>query len=103
MPPVELGGGEREDLLLVLRVDAVGEVVDPPLGVAFPQGTAASCTTTEGTVAGGEFSVWAEYMQPWSDVLEIATYAERSGWHGVWYADHYMPNTGDRRSTDAVR
>jgi alkanesulfonate monooxygenase SsuD/methylene tetrahydromethanopterin reductase-like flavin-dependent oxidoreductase (luciferase family) len=41
------------------------------------------------------FSVWAEYLQPWPDILEIARYAESTGWHGVWYADHYMPNTDD--------
>lgn len=44
--------------------------------------------------------MWAEYMQPWSDILEIAQYAERTGWHGVWYADHYMPNTGDLTPAD---
>jgi alkanesulfonate monooxygenase SsuD/methylene tetrahydromethanopterin reductase-like flavin-dependent oxidoreductase (luciferase family) len=29
-----------------------------------------------------------------SDVLDLARWAEDAGWHGVWYADHYMPNTG---------
>lgn len=28
------------------------------------------------------------------EVLDTARWAERAGWHGVWYADHYMPNTG---------
>lgn len=29
-----------------------------------------------------------------SEVLDIAQWAEAAGWFGVWYADHYMPNTG---------
>ena len=29
--------GQREDLLLVLRVGAVGEAVLPPVGVLFPE------------------------------------------------------------------
>jgi len=27
-------------------------------------------------------------------VLDTARWAEATGWYGVWYADHYMPNTG---------
>jgi alkanesulfonate monooxygenase SsuD/methylene tetrahydromethanopterin reductase-like flavin-dependent oxidoreductase (luciferase family) len=29
-----------------------------------------------------------------SEVLDTARWADATGWHGVWYADHYMPNTG---------
>ena len=29
-----------------------------------------------------------------SEVLDTARWAEANGFHGVWYADHYMPNTG---------
>jgi len=29
-----------------------------------------------------------------TEVLDTARWAEAAGWHGVWYADHYMPNTG---------
>jgi alkanesulfonate monooxygenase SsuD/methylene tetrahydromethanopterin reductase-like flavin-dependent oxidoreductase (luciferase family) len=29
-----------------------------------------------------------------AEVLDIARWADASGFHGVWYADHYMPNTG---------
>jgi alkanesulfonate monooxygenase SsuD/methylene tetrahydromethanopterin reductase-like flavin-dependent oxidoreductase (luciferase family) len=29
-----------------------------------------------------------------SEVFDTARWAERAGWYGVWYADHYMPNTG---------
>ena len=27
-------------------------------------------------------------------MLDTARWAEAAGWHGIWYADHYMPNTG---------
>ena len=34
---IELGGGQRQDLLDVLRVGALGESLDPPVGVRLPQ------------------------------------------------------------------
>lgn len=43
-----------------------------------------------------EFSLWPNAGRPWTDVLEAAEYAERTGWHGVWVADHFMPNGDDR-------
>ena len=30
-----------------------------------------------------------------TEVFDTARWAEAAGWYGVWYADHYMPNTGD--------
>lgn len=36
------------------------------------------------------FSIWPSYLQPWSDVLEVATYAAATGWDGVYVADHFM-------------
>jgi alkanesulfonate monooxygenase SsuD/methylene tetrahydromethanopterin reductase-like flavin-dependent oxidoreductase (luciferase family) len=42
-----------------------------------------------------KFSVWPNMSHPPSEVLDTARWAEGAGWHGVWYADHYMPNTGD--------
>jgi F420-dependent oxidoreductase-like protein len=41
------------------------------------------------------FSFWPIPRQPWEDVLALARHVERSGWDGVWYADHFMPNTAD--------
>jgi len=38
------------------------------------------------------FSVWPNPAQPWSSILEEATHAESTGWDGVWFADHFMPN-----------
>ena len=40
------------------------------------------------------FSVWPDMSHSPSEVLDIARWADGRGWHGVWYADHYMPNTG---------
>ena len=37
------------------------------------------------------FSVWPTTRQPWADFLDIAVHAERTGWDGVWAADHFMP------------
>src|SRR3954447_2179056 len=37
------------------------------------------------------FSIWPGLGQPWKDVLATAEHAERTGWDGVWVADHFMP------------
>jgi F420-dependent oxidoreductase-like protein len=44
------------------------------------------------------FSIWPSPMRPWADTLAITRHAEESGWDGVYYADHFMPNDmeGDR-------
>jgi probable F420-dependent oxidoreductase len=39
-------------------------------------------------------SLWPNLGYPPSDVLELAKQADATGWHGVWLADHYMPDTG---------
>jgi F420-dependent oxidoreductase-like protein len=44
------------------------------------------------------FSVWPNPAQSFEDIVEIARHAEASGWDGIWYADHFMPD-GDK--TDA--
>ncbi len=41
------------------------------------------------------FSFWPIASQSWDDVLTLARHVERTGWDGVWYADHFMPNTPD--------
>lgn len=38
------------------------------------------------------FSVWPNPAQPWSEILEVAQHAEATGWDGVYFADHFMPN-----------
>jgi len=41
-----------------------------------------------------KFSVWPNPARPVSEILELARLADSEGWYGLWYADHYMPNTG---------
>jgi F420-dependent oxidoreductase-like protein len=41
------------------------------------------------------FSLWPGPQQPWTDVLALAQHAEATGWDGVWFADHFMPDTED--------
>jgi F420-dependent oxidoreductase-like protein len=38
------------------------------------------------------FSVWPNPSQRFEEVLEIARHAEATGWDGLWYADHFMPD-----------
>ncbi|WP_134324245.1 LLM class flavin-dependent oxidoreductase [Cumulibacter soli] len=39
------------------------------------------------------FSLWLPANRPWSELRDLATHAEQSGWSGIWLADHFMPNT----------
>lgn len=39
------------------------------------------------------FSVWPGPGNPWESTLALARHAEATGWDGIWYADHFMPNT----------
>jgi alkanesulfonate monooxygenase SsuD/methylene tetrahydromethanopterin reductase-like flavin-dependent oxidoreductase (luciferase family) len=41
-----------------------------------------------------KYSVWPNMTIPTGEVLDRARWADERGYHGVWYADHYMPNTG---------
>jgi len=41
------------------------------------------------------FSVWPNPTQPFEEVVEIAQHAERTGWDGLWLADHFMPDAAD--------
>ena len=40
------------------------------------------------------FSIWPSLMRPVDEVLEVATHAERTGWDGVYVADHFMGDGG---------
>jgi alkanesulfonate monooxygenase SsuD/methylene tetrahydromethanopterin reductase-like flavin-dependent oxidoreductase (luciferase family) len=42
-----------------------------------------------------KFSLWPNNNRPPAALLDEARLADHGGWHGVWLADHYMPNTGD--------
>jgi probable F420-dependent oxidoreductase len=43
-----------------------------------------------------KFSIWPNPERPPSEVLDLARMADAEGWHCLWYADHYMPNTGSQ-------
>lgn len=49
-----------------------------------------------------KFSLWPNPSHPPAEVLDLARWADTTGWHGIWYADHYMANTGttETRSGD---
>jgi alkanesulfonate monooxygenase SsuD/methylene tetrahydromethanopterin reductase-like flavin-dependent oxidoreductase (luciferase family) len=46
------------------------------------------------------FSVWPSPARPVSEILDTARMADADGWFGVWFADHYMPNTGTEKVDD---
>jgi probable F420-dependent oxidoreductase len=41
-----------------------------------------------------KLSVWPNPGHPPAEVLDTARWADSAGFHGIWYADHYMPNSG---------
>ena len=43
-----------------------------------------------------KFSIWPHLSGKFSDLIDICSKAEASGWDGIWVADHFMPNTGDK-------
>jgi probable F420-dependent oxidoreductase len=47
-----------------------------------------------------KFSVWPSPERSWSELRDVARWAESAGWHGLWFADHYMPNTEDGSVAD---
>jgi len=42
-----------------------------------------------------KFSLWPKNDRAPADLLEEVRRADAGNWHGVWLADHYMPDTGD--------
>ncbi len=38
------------------------------------------------------FSFWTSNGQSWDDTIEACKHAGATGWEGIWYADHFMPN-----------
>ncbi|MFT4261744.1 MAG: LLM class flavin-dependent oxidoreductase [Nocardioides sp.] len=41
-----------------------------------------------------KISLWPHTSRPVDEILAEARWAVEAGWHGVWVADHYMPDTG---------
>ena len=38
------------------------------------------------------FGIWPSSAQSWDDIYEITAHCEQTGWDGVYFADHFMPN-----------
>jgi alkanesulfonate monooxygenase SsuD/methylene tetrahydromethanopterin reductase-like flavin-dependent oxidoreductase (luciferase family) len=41
------------------------------------------------------FSFWPGPTQPYREVETLAKHVEKTGWDGLWFADHFMPNEED--------
>lgn len=41
------------------------------------------------------FSFWPTPSLPYSETLNLVSHAEKTGWDGIWLADHFMPNAED--------
>jgi len=41
------------------------------------------------------FSFWVGNAHSWEDTLAACSFAERTGWDGIWIADHFMPLEGE--------
>ena len=39
-------------------------------------------------------------MRPWEEILELSRHCEATGWDGVYFADHFMPNAPDATPLD---
>jgi F420-dependent oxidoreductase-like protein len=50
------------------------------------------------------FSVWPSPERPWQQVIEIVEHCDATGWDGVYFADHFMPDdpTGSEPKDGAV-
>ncbi len=46
------------------------------------------------------FSIWPSPNRPWSEILELTQHCEATGWDGVYFADHFMPNGPDATPLD---
>jgi F420-dependent oxidoreductase-like protein len=41
------------------------------------------------------FSYWPAPTQRWDQLLDTCHHVERTGWDGIWFADHFIPSFGD--------
>ncbi len=46
------------------------------------------------------FSIWPSPQRSWEEILELVTHCEATGWDGVYFADHFMPNAPDAAPLD---
>ena len=47
-----------------------------------------------------QFSVWPNIKYSVDEVLDLAQWLDDGRWYGMWFADHYMPNTGTTEVAD---
>lgn len=98
---------QGKNLLDVFRVGSLGESIDPPGSVIFPQ-TVRSALAHESRLGATvrfmnsslRFSIWPSPERDWNELEDLAEYADSADWHALWYADHFMPNTGDESIVD---
>jgi F420-dependent oxidoreductase-like protein len=48
------------------------------------------------------FSIWPSPVRPWDEILELTQHCEQTGWDGVYFADHFMPNAPDATPLDGA-
>lgn len=41
------------------------------------------------------FSFWPGAGNPWDELVEVCRHVEATGWDGIYFADHFMPNQAD--------
>ncbi|MDQ6696165.1 MAG: LLM class F420-dependent oxidoreductase [Actinomycetota bacterium] len=46
------------------------------------------------------FSIWPSPARTWSEIRELARHCEATGWDGLYFADHFMPNGPDAMPLD---
>ncbi|HUW03076.1 MAG TPA: TIGR03560 family F420-dependent LLM class oxidoreductase [Acidimicrobiales bacterium] len=46
------------------------------------------------------FSIWPSPANSWDDILALTQHCEATGWDGVYFADHFMPNAADTTTMD---
>lgn len=101
---------QGKDLFLVFGVGPMSEPFDPPGCMVFPETVCfGSCheSTLDGTTvpevpSSPDFSLWPSPEREWSELLGLAEYADARDWRTLWYADHFMPNTGDESIVDGL-
>ena len=47
-----------------------------------------------------KFSIFPSYERAWPELVDLARFAQRTGWHGIWFADHFMQQTDDDTVAD---
>ena len=45
-------------------------------------------------------SLWPHTSRPVDQILTEVAWADEQGWHGIWIADHYMPDSGATERLD---